>query len=197
MLKDYLNKNQISIYTLSKNTNIPYTTLNELVNGKKKISDCKLKTIENLAKGLNLSIESLLSILNADKILLSSSWEDNKNKKFYFPVLIQNTNYQCNRIHPLMQKKIFEIYELIKNQQAIKKVILFGSSINIRCNQKSDIDLAILLKNEFFNQQNQNTISEEIQEITKYNCDIVWLNNLDSKSRLYENIITKGVIIYE
>ena len=68
MLKEYLKNKNISVYKLADLTGIPYTTLNELINGKKNISDCKIKTIETLAKTLNLSIESLLKLLN-NKIL--------------------------------------------------------------------------------------------------------------------------------
>lgn len=197
MFKKYLYDHKISIYKLSEISNIPYTTLNELVNGKKSILDCKIKTIDNLSKALNMSIETLLHFLNNKNSTLSCSWEDSKNKLYYFPVVIENRNYECNRIHPLMQSKINNIYNAIASSKIVKKVIVFGSSVNIRCNKKSDIDIAILLKDDEFNRNNQNSISEEIQEITEYNSDIIWLNTLDSKSKLYENIINKGVVIYE
>lgn len=96
-----------------------------------------------------------------------------------------------------MQKRVNEIYWLIKEKDTIEKVIIFGSSVNIRCNKKSDLDIAIKIKNEYFNRQNQNIISEEIQEICEYNSDIVWLNTIDYESQLYHNISAKGVVIYE
>lgn len=197
MLKEYLKNKNISVYKLADLTGIPYTTLNELINGKKNISDCKIKTIETLAKTLNLSIESLLKLLNNKNIILSNTWEDNKEKRFYFPVVIENNNYDCNRIHPMKQKEVNEIYNYAKGNNLITKVIIFGSSVNIRCNNKSDIDIAIEIKNTFFNRENNNDISEKIQEITNYNSDIIWLNTLDVNSRLYRNITMKGVVIYE
>lgn len=197
MFKQYLKNKNISIYKLAEISKVPYTTINELVNGKKSVSDCKIKTIENLAKALNISIESLLNLLNNKKKILSNTWEENKNKVFYFPVIYQTDEYECNRIHPLKQRKVYEVYQLIKDNKLIEKLILFGSSVNIRCNNNSDIDIALKLKDDAFNKENQNKISEAIQEITEYNTDIIWLNTLDQTTELYKNILTKGVIIYE
>lgn len=197
MLKEYLKNKKISIYKLSELTDVPYTTLNELVNGKKKISDCKIKTIENIAKALNLTIEALLHILNNQNIVLSNSWDENKDKVYYFPKVVNNDNYPCNRIHPLKQKVINEIYLYIANLDYIDELIIFGSSVNISCTKKSDIDIAIKLKDNFFKREVQNELSEKIQELTNYNSDIIWLNTLDKSSRLYHNINTKGVKIYE
>lgn len=197
MLKEYLKNINLSIYKLSEISNVPYTTINELVNGKKSIDDCKIKTIESIAKSLNLSIESLMKLIKNDNTNLSTSWIDNKDKKFYFPILIENCNYECNRIHPLKQRVINEIYNELKLSNIVDKAIIFGSSINIRCTNKSDIDIAILLKSKDFTQDNQNILSEKIQEITGYNADIVWLNTLNNESRLYQNIYMKGVTVYE
>lgn len=197
MLKKYLQEKKISIYKLSEMSNVPYTTLNELINGKKSIRDCKIKTVESIAESLNFSIETLLAMLNKKNVMLSDSWEKNKEKIFYFPIIVNNDNYDCARIHPLMQKKVNEIYNQIRESSIIEKAIIFGSSVNIRCNKKSDLDIAIKLKEADFNRENQNQISEEIQNITDYNSDIVWLNKIDVESQLYRNISSKGVVIYE
>lgn len=197
MFKKYLKEKKLSVYKLSELSKVPYTTLNELVNGKKTIDDCKVKTIESIAVALKCSIETVLRLLNNKSVYLSNSWEENKNKKFYFPVIINNTNYDCRRIHPLMQKKISDIYEFVSNENIIEEVIIFGSCINIRCNQKSDIDIAIYIDEKYFTLQNKNKISEDIQEICDYNADIIWLNSIDKESQLYDNIDRKGLVIYE
>ena len=197
MLKEYLKIKKLSVYKLAELSNVPYTTLNELINGKKRIDDCKIKTIENIAKALNISIESLLQLLNNKNKVLSNSWEENKDKVFYFPIVVENLNYQANRIHPLMQRVVNDIYEYVKTNNSIEKVIIFGSAINIRCNNKSDIDVALKIRNECFNIEYRNKISEKIQEISNFNADIIWLNTIDKNSRLYENISKKGVVVYE
>ena len=197
MLKEYLKIKKLSVYKLAELSNVPYTTLNELINGKKRVDDCKIKTIENIAKALNISIESLLQLLNNKNKVLSNSWEENKDKVFYFPIVVENLNYQANRIHPLMQRVVNDIYEYVKTNNSIEKVIIFGGAINIRCNNKSDIDVALKIRNECFNIEYRNKISEKIQEISNFNADIIWLNTIDKNSRLYENISKKGIVIYE
>ena len=196
MLEDYLEKKNISIYKLAQMSNLPYTTVNELVNGKKKLEDCKYKTLEAIATALDLPINSLIRIASGKKMILSTSWEDMKKYTFSFPIIVNNDNYEVKRIHPLMQKPVNDIYQIIKNDNRIKKVILFGSSVNIRCGIHSDIDLAIELNESDFNRDSQNEISEAIQIITEYNCDIVWLNTIDKNTQLYNNILS-GVTIYE
>ena len=197
MFKDYLKEKKLSVYKLSEMSNVPYTTLNELINGKKKITDCKIKTIESIASALNCSIETLLKLLNGKNMVLSNTWEDNKEKKFYFPIVVNNDNYDCQRIHPLKQRIVNELYNYIKDNSMIEKVIIFGSAINVRCNHKSDLDIAVKIKEEYFNKDSKNNISEDIQEICDYNSDIIWLNTIDENSQLYYNINTKGVVIYE
>lgn len=196
MLKQYLIEHNISIYRLADISGVPYTTLNELVNGKKNIYDCRIKTILKIADALNISIETLLNIFDNKEIVLSNSWEDNKQNKYQFPIIIKNDNYECSRIHPLMQKKINDVYKVVSKEETIEKVIVFGSSINIRCNNKSDIDLAIQLKDKFFTLKDKNKISEKIQEAVDYNADIIWLNTIDLNSQLSKDIEEFGVTIF-
>lgn len=75
MFKRNLQEKKISVYKLSEMSNVPYTTVNELVNGKKNINDCKVKTIQSLASCLNLTVTSLLGLVNNNQIILSDSWE--------------------------------------------------------------------------------------------------------------------------
>ena len=70
MLKDYLNLRKISIYSLSKQTNIPYSTLSDLCNNKVEINNCKLSIVMNIAKALNLTVEELYNIsINKDSVI--------------------------------------------------------------------------------------------------------------------------------
>jgi predicted nucleotidyltransferase len=195
MFIKYLNNKKLSIHELSKLSNVPYITLKDLISGKLKTDDCEFKIIKNISIALNITIDTLLYYLNNKKVILSTTWEDNKYKIFYFPTVLENLNYDFKRIHPLKQRIINDLYNVIKNIELIEKVILFGSSINIRCNRKSDIDFAIKIKENYFNTSNKNKISEIIQEITNYNSDIIWLNNIDENSTLFFNINQLGVIL--
>lgn len=64
-------------------------------------------------------------------------------KKIY-----QNINY----IHPIKQKKIEELLDYIEEKYpSIKQVIVFGSTVDGRCNFNSDIDLVIVgLNTDYF-----------------------------------------------
>lgn len=53
------NKN-ITRYRLSKNSEIPYTTITDILSGKAKLEKCTAETIYKLAKELDVSMETLL-----------------------------------------------------------------------------------------------------------------------------------------
>ena len=61
MLKEYLDKNKISIYQLSKSAQIPYSTLNDLVNKKMDGKNCSTGTIKKLAAALGMSMDQVLN----------------------------------------------------------------------------------------------------------------------------------------
>lgn len=50
----------ISVYRCSKESNVPYTTLLDVVKGKTKIEKCTAETVYKLAKVLNIAMEELL-----------------------------------------------------------------------------------------------------------------------------------------
>lgn len=89
MLKDYLTQNNISIYSLSKKANIPYSTLNDLCNGKVEIENCKLGLVIKIANALNINVEQLRDICqNEDSAVLIEEYNTYatikvKNKRYY------------------------------------------------------------------------------------------------------------------
>ena len=60
-LCDLIQEKNLSIYRLSKNSGIPYATLNDIVNDKARLEKCKAETVYRLAKELDLSMEDLLA----------------------------------------------------------------------------------------------------------------------------------------
>ena len=58
-LKFYLKEHNISIYQLSKNADIPYPNVYNLVNGKADIKKCTYGHIKKIANALSLSMEEL------------------------------------------------------------------------------------------------------------------------------------------
>ena len=106
MLKDYLKKKKISIYSLSKKTNIPYSTLNDLCNGKVEIDNCKVNLLMCLATTLNISAEKLYDICKSkDNTINISKYNKQatikvKNKKYYV---------ECPNDNDLLNIEIFKV----------------------------------------------------------------------------------------
>lgn len=195
MLKDYLNRKNMSVYSLSKGSGVPYTTVNELVNNKKKIDECSYKTVSKLAAYLGIPVERLIDIANSDLSIgpqLSTTWNDAKEKKFVFPIIVASDNYDASRIHPLKQGLAYKVTEKLKTDKRIAELTLFGSSTNIRCNSRSDTDFAISLAPESVCEEVKDEISGEIQKICDWKADIIWLDRIDKSSRIYNNI-ARGV----
>lgn len=75
-LKQYFEQNNLKISQAAREAAIPYSTLSELVNGKKSIAKCNAETVYSLAKYLNLSMEELMVCENSenfpDKFSLSN-----------------------------------------------------------------------------------------------------------------------------
>lgn len=59
---DLLAYKKMTIYSLSKKSGIPKTTLADIASGKTNILDCSGKTLLAVSKSLNVSIEELLSL---------------------------------------------------------------------------------------------------------------------------------------
>ena len=63
MLKDYLKEKNLSMYKVSKESGVPYSTLNDLVNGRVKIDSCKVSLFLHLSQYLGISMDQLYSVI--------------------------------------------------------------------------------------------------------------------------------------
>lgn len=121
-------------------------------------------------------------------------WDQQDNLRCEFPVLLQIPGVETERIHQLQQKKVFRICEILRDDERVLTVVLFGSSVNLRCNQYSDIDVAVRLREEFVCNEVKNDVSEKIQLACDWNADILWYDRIQNNSRFLENVL-KGVQI--
>ncbi|MDR1961513.1 MAG: hypothetical protein LBQ16_04445 [Gracilibacteraceae bacterium] len=111
---------------------------------------------------------------------------------FIFPVVVDTNFDNMNRIHPLKQgicKNILNCHDVIDN---CKQIIVFGSSVSMKCDDESDIDLAIELKTDSV--KNRNSVSESIGAISDWNYDIIWLDDTIQNEPIYEKI-KRGVYL--
>lgn len=60
-LTSLLKERQLSVYQCAKESNVPYTTLLDIVKGKTRIEKCTAETLYKLAKTLNVAMEELLA----------------------------------------------------------------------------------------------------------------------------------------
>ncbi len=60
LLNQIMNEQNISVYNLSKITQIPYSTLNDLYNCKTSLSKCSAYTVYKISNALQISMEELI-----------------------------------------------------------------------------------------------------------------------------------------
>ena len=71
MLKKYLKKRNISIYKFATDIQEPYSTINDIVNGKKSLDNCKFGLVKKMAEYLNLSLDELSELGNTSYTIIS------------------------------------------------------------------------------------------------------------------------------
>ena len=74
-IKDALRDKQMTIYRLSKESEVPYATCNDIVNGKTSLEKCSAETVYKIANALSVSMENLIEPLLAKR----SSFENFKS----------------------------------------------------------------------------------------------------------------------
>ena len=60
-IQDALKEMDMSVYRLSKTSEVPYATVNDICNGKTRLEKCSAETIYRLAKVLNVTMEELVA----------------------------------------------------------------------------------------------------------------------------------------
>ena len=87
-MKEYLKKKGISIYALAGKSGVPYSTLNDLVNGKVDASNCKAGMLNSVAHALDLSMDETYRMLCGDKCTVRNTYDievtvNVRNKSYY------------------------------------------------------------------------------------------------------------------
>ncbi len=66
MLKEYLTDRGKSVYKIAKECDVPYSTLNDFVNGKVRASECRAGMIRDIAVALGISMDRLYEMSESD-----------------------------------------------------------------------------------------------------------------------------------
>lgn len=99
--KDLLDKNNLTTYTLSKKSDVPFSTVFDLSSGKSDIGKTSVNTIKRIANSLDLSVDEFLNEFD-DEIIINIVLM-NKNKK------VLKAKYNKN-YHSV--EEIIEIYNI-------------------------------------------------------------------------------------
>ena len=102
MLKKYLKENNISIYSLSKNSGVPYSTLNDLVNHKILIENFKIGPARKISEALGLYFEEFCNLCSytEDYTVTAGTVEGKINVKGrnYYVTYVLNNELHCDRL---------------------------------------------------------------------------------------------------
>lgn len=199
-----LNKKGYTGYSLSKESGIPYTTIKDLLNGKRKIENLPGKTILALAKTLNCTMEEIMkmdidnSFINPDSYLTKNEYYTDllKNKKNvilakdsaleFHHLSNDNINksayvYSCGELNePFVYKKVDNFdgidYEVIDGVM----VTSVNQTVNDIIND-NDIDLQPLYEalNKIYYKNNESFDSISIEEKNKEKFEEIAKNCID------------------
>lgn len=93
----------------------------------------------------------------------------------------------ANHIHPLKQRDVMKLTQLVREDEHIKQVIVFGSSVRFDCHSASDIDLLVVRDDD------QRRVDVSLDEISS-EMDILFAAYLGE--RLRSEIEQTGVLVY-
>ena len=112
---------------------------------------------------------------------------DNEKNMWDFPVKKEVKFKKANRVHPLMQLRVEKLIHSFYKDENIKKLVLFGSSLEFRCDSYSDIDLYI----EKYDRE------KKLEYVPELDCEVDIVTDLPPDSRLYQEIEDKGLVLFE
>lgn len=193
---------------LAKLSGVNFRTLQDFDQGRKSLSNAKGEMIYRLSLALNVSTDELLEInidsMNhelAQKQRLKRYAEELRPRKmsyyseyYTFPIVVSRSGVRMEHIYPTKQEIAAKIHDALSPRNDILSVMLFGSSISMRCTYDSDTDLAIRLNESENTKEKREEISELVQELCDWKADILWFDRISPNDRVYHDIC-RGVQI--
>ena len=96
-------------------------------------------------------------------------------------------------IFPSKQKAVQKAIELAMNDSRIKRIIIFGSAITMKCGSGSDLDIALDIPDMDFDGFTK--IARPFFTEIPSEVDVIHYN--DIRSELLKNEVNKGVCVYD
>ena len=104
-----------------------------------------------------------------------------------FPVREGVSFPNANRVHPLMQVRVEKLICALSQDENIRRLVLFGSALQFRCNSGSDLDLYIEKRER----------EKKLEYLPDLDCEIDIVVNLSQDSKLYREIERTGLLLFE
>ena len=124
-----------------------------------------------------------------------------KSKDWKFNTTIPADSFlHVNRIHPLKQRAVKEIVDAARTDSAVKRIIVYGSSIRYDCDISSDLDICIDWAQPCYDMEGvllpfTANMRRAISRSTKGMADV--MNYSEVPGSLVESAIREGVTVYE
>ena len=112
---------------------------------------------------------------------------DNMRNMWDCPVMDGVAFQNANRVHPLQQRRVQKLIGEFGKDKNIRRLVLFGSSLEFRCRSNSDIDLYI----------EKYDAEKKLEYVPELDCETDIITNLQPGSRLYREIEQKGLLLFE
>lgn len=148
--------------------------------------DIPLRTIQKWEQHDSEPASYLVSLME-EKINTKDSFDVSifkRKPQKSFRVTNKHRFLNNEKIHPIQQYSIEEILNVIKEYEEARKVIIFGSSTEERCNYDSDIDIYVELTKDI--------------NVKKFNVDkpVDFWTNFTVSDEMLREIESKGVVVY-
>ena len=124
-----------------------------------------------------------------------------KSKNWKFNRVVDSTSFRnVSRIHPIKQKLVRDIVDVARNDQGVKRIIIFGSSIRYDCDITSDLDICVDWQEDCYDPEGvlmpfTRNLRKAISLITKGRADVVNYGYIEGTA--VEDAVKEGVLVYE
>ena len=124
-----------------------------------------------------------------------------KSKDWKFNRVVREDAFMfVNKVHPIKQKIVEKIVEAARKDDAVKKIIIFGSSIRYDCDITSDLDICIDWAWDCYDSEGvlkpfTKKMRQQISLVTFGKADVVNYEYLDDT--VVKKAVEEGIVVYE
>ena len=109
------------------------------------------------------------------------TWEEERKNRYRFKNIYQSAVMNIDRIHPLQQKNVISIVREVQRLD-INKVVIIGSSLNLRCNPWSDLDLVFYGDLDGLHRAH---VEMKILSVVEGVVDILWMQDIKETNEVF------------